>query len=402
MTYDFLSTYDWLTLEHFTQKKAIDYLLGRTPQPPDALLSLGEVTDPATRLHLLVLALHTAHKEYARAGDPRKKEGGIISLYKGQAYQNYLDELNYLDDLGLVPRINMRDLSLLPPYTTCIQCTFTLAKPYISRDDTPFYLIDNPVRKDKVFQVPMVAPSGWKGALRSAMRNLTDNQKVLTRLFGPEKDEETYLAGSLHFYPTFFDRIGLEVINPHDHKTGTGKQPIYFECVPDRAKGTFSLLYVPLHILAKEDVAEDITLVAEGIKAMLTTYGFGAKTSSGYGLVKDELVEDGLEKPGTLRIHAALSAETFIPSDKPEWWTNDLQRDDGSLKTEQEYQEYIEGRGATYSGGRYQKHYRRAKEWWSQQQPEESARQEPLLFEKLSNLPKIACRIANALKGEKE
>jgi CRISPR-associated protein Cmr2 len=116
----------------------------------------------------------------------------------------------------------------------------------------------------------------------------------MVRLFGNVKgEEEEFSAGRLHFYPTFFDRIGLEVINPHDRKTGTGKQPIYFECVPAGTYGTFTLLYVPLDLIGrredvKEQAQEDLRAAAEGIRAMLTEYGFGAKTSSGYGVAKVE------------------------------------------------------------------------------------------------------------------
>ncbi|GIX47782.1 MAG: hypothetical protein KatS3mg131_1993 [Candidatus Tectimicrobiota bacterium] len=94
---------------------------------------------------------------------------------------------------------------------------FTLRKPYLSKDDTDFYILDNPVRKEWVFQVPYIAPSQWKGALRAAMRRrrgytsweqeAQDEQMI--RLFGNVKGEENeFSAGWLHFYPTYFDRIG--------------------------------------------------------------------------------------------------------------------------------------------------------------------------------------------------
>ena len=56
-----------------------------------------------------------------------------------------------------------------------------------------------------------------------------------------------------------------------------------------------SLLYVPLGPFGKskethrEAVAQDLLLLAEGIRAMLTLYGFGAKTSSGFGVVEEKL-----------------------------------------------------------------------------------------------------------------
>ncbi|MGB9751683.1 MAG: hypothetical protein C0183_00775 [Roseiflexus castenholzii] len=40
--------------------------------------------------------------------------------------------------------------------------------------------------------------------------------RQMVRLFGNVRGEEaTFAAGRLYFFPTFFDRLGLEVINPH-------------------------------------------------------------------------------------------------------------------------------------------------------------------------------------------
>ena len=259
------------------------------------------------------------------------------------------------------------EITHFPPGSWALQFTFTLRKPYISQDDSDFYILDNPVKKEWVFKVPYVAPSQWKGALRAAMvqelvaklRNGgIDEQTFIEKrlqyyhLFGNEKDGtteflnrvwarhrvgepsrhekehhkwqegfearikevgeefETMLRekddqqgdiegfqGYLHFYPTYFDQIGLEVINPHPRDTGAGKLPIYFECVPDdgtnrNTNGIFTLFYVPLggQELSPKDAekraAKDLQTIAEGIRAMMTRYGFGAKTSSGFGVAE--------------------------------------------------------------------------------------------------------------------
>ena len=39
--------------------------------------------------------------------------------------------------------------------------------------------------------------------------------------------------GRLAFFATYFDRMGLEIINPHKRDTGVGTNPIYIESVPD-------------------------------------------------------------------------------------------------------------------------------------------------------------------------
>jgi CRISPR-associated protein Cmr2 len=108
--------------------------------------------------------------------------------------------------------------------------------------------------------------------------------------------------GRVIFYPTFFDSIGLDVIAPHDRNTRTIARmgPILFEIVPVGSRGTFSMLYFPfdlLHLLrhsdstakarATNEIKEDLETLKEAIPAMLMTYGFAAKKTSGYGVVED-------------------------------------------------------------------------------------------------------------------
>ncbi|MGB9881063.1 MAG: hypothetical protein ACPLRM_09905, partial [Anaerolineae bacterium] len=215
-----------------------------------------------------------------------------------------------LKNLGINPP-RPPDLTLLPPGSWFLQFTFTLAKPWMSKDDDPFYVAEsvNPVRKDKVFKVPVMSAASWKGLLRwTAMHirlvkqksSLTLEQFAQQRfrqalLFGDEKGEEpgeapgeakdfaAYLdtlkpearaeyerllrehyhvkadeplphhSGRLMFYPTFFDLVDVEVINPHSRETKAGTHPIYLECVPAGAQATFSLLYVPFDLIGQDE-----------------------------------------------------------------------------------------------------------------------------------------------------
>jgi len=119
------------------------------------------------------------------------------------------------------------------------------------------------------------------------------------RLFGNDKEVEEpgdLQAGRLYFFPTFFTQKSLEIINPHDRQRRVGKNPILIESVPIGADGVFTLLYLPFNSQVDKDkkslaeqVTEDLKLVAEALQKMLCEYGFGAKTSSGFGLVKDDL-----------------------------------------------------------------------------------------------------------------
>lgn len=216
------------------------------------------------------------------------------------------DLRNYYKENFESPNI---DLAMLPTYSFVLQFIFTLAQPYISRDEQDFYIIDNPVRKDKVFGLPYTASTSWKGSLRAALWQLGYESKdtSITHLFGNEKETEDQVllhAGCLYFFPTFFTQKGLEIINPQNRRLRAGEKPISFESVPIGATGTFTLLYVPFDLISKGEketrnqVAEELKLVASGIQAMFRDYGFGAKTSSGFGLAKETVSK------GTLRLRA--------------------------------------------------------------------------------------------------
>jgi len=255
----------------------------------------------------------------------------------------------YIDRLGFIPF--SPDLSALPPGSWFLQFTFTLAKPWISKDDDPFYVAEsvNPVRKDKVFKVPMMSAASWKGLLRwTAMHTrlvlkkdalspeeFAQERFVQILLFGDEKGEEpgqtkdfaAYLdalkpearqeyerllrayyelkpddplphhSGRLMFYPTFFDLIDVEVINPHSRKTRAGTHPIYLECVPQGAKGTFTLLYVPFDLVGQnqesivDEAGKHLRYLVPMIKHLFLTYGFSAKRTSGYGVAEDKIIK---------------------------------------------------------------------------------------------------------------
>jgi len=209
-----------------------------------------------------------------------------------------------IDRFTLLPDISA--ITGMPALSFMLRFSFRLHKPFLSKDERDFYLLDNPLRREKVFQVPMFPSTGWKGALRAALWQLGHKQdnEVTIRLFGSARDSDEGQAGRLYFYPTFFDKINLEVLNPHNRKTGTGAHgPILLECVPPETPGDFVLLYVPFGLPEQNEadkqkqVGQDLEVVAGAIRAMLLTYGFGAKTSSGFGTV-----EERLNGPGTLAL----------------------------------------------------------------------------------------------------
>lgn len=398
------------------------------------------------------------------------------------------NQSDQIGDFALLP--DPSAIAHMPPLSFMLRIPFQLHKPYLSKDERDFYLLDNPLRREKVFQTPMVAATSWKGALRAAMiqqlaawwgglkdesrskrcyhKEFIGRRVQLGRLFGTERgvqpDEahpDRYLdkvgrvdlarwyrryvrrflspngffAGRLYFYPTFFDKVSnkgrLEVINPHSRETGVGERgPILMECVPKETTGNLVLLYVPFGPIDQSEadkrsqIAQDLEVLAEGIKAMLTIYGFGAKTSSGFGTADDRL--DG---KGELVLRARLADEATSAAAQPEPQQPDPSRDletttqlyadlyrpDGSLKPEAEYQTLIESQGRKYTKKNRQ-HYEKAKRRWerrerqlaeaatqgSEPEPEPTLNETPPVseqtFRTLSKLCNLAQRVAARLR----
>lgn len=273
------------------------------------------------------------------------------------------------------------DLSILPPYTFYLKFNFALAKPYISKDDNAFYIIDNPLLRDKVFRLPMVRPTGWKGNLYSAVWQLGHDKRdeeQMQRLFGEIRDteegKEKGHGGRLFFYPTFFAKTSLEVISPHDRERRVGKNPILFESVPIGAEGTFTLIYVPFDRVSEDEaetrkqVAEDLRLLTQGIRAMFRTYGFSAKRTSGFGIAEESLAE------GVLTVRAAETAAPIVFGSPPPPSAQPLPKylaAPGRLKPE-----YLNPDGTFRERGEAElktmgksarQEYEKAKKWWERE-----------------------------------
>ncbi len=388
------------------------------------------------------------HDRWLRQAMLAKDKANHLNEWRSR-YETTDRDLKF-EDFRFTP--NLSDLDRLPHLSFMLRIPFKLRKPYLSKDDRAFHLLDNPVRKDRVFQTPMVASTSWKGALHSAMiqqlvewwcnlddktsrthrKELLARRISIARLFGTEKgldiDDrklESYLdslgddylarwyrryirrhlsssgffSGRLYFYPTFFNQIGLEVINPHDRKKGTGKDPILIECVPIDATGELVILYVPFSEVKESEVAADLKLVTAGVKDMLTVYGFGAKTSSGFGVAElNDQIEFG--------IRADWSCLEEISNRKLEFLNDDgtLQQEflnaDGSFKTEKQYKTFLQSQGRTHN----KKLYQDAKGWWEANNnkpklPESFKRKKFISFESLMTTAEECCK--QQIKGVK-
>lgn len=259
-------------------------------------------------------------------------------------------------------------LAQLPPYSFILTAEIKLKAPYFSHDDELFYLFDNPVLKEKVFKVPMVRGSSWKGLLASAGKQLVndsiDNFLPYARIWGLgsseyrslleylndnkknsdefksriikfslwelglslDKDDINLINNNPHeflqrlsthltaenvhnknlppylqphkgralLYPTFFDSISFEVINPHDRSKRAGTNPIYYEVVPSGTTGKLQIIYIPHdgllteNRILKEQVDKDLSFLCRSVDKA-AELGIGAKTKLGWG--RFELME---------------------------------------------------------------------------------------------------------------
>jgi CRISPR-associated protein Cmr2 len=214
--------YDWHARHRVTDKQTID----RVTNGRDEFR--GASAD--TRVRLLSQAVVTDDKAYAQSGERNQPAGIKLLLHTQDTYDQLIGRrLCEMDKFGL--RSPNVQINRLPAGSWFLHIDFTLTKPYASKDDESFYIIDNPVKKEKVFRVPYVAAPTWKGNLREALRlrhAWNDEDEKLRQLMGnPREAEENLHAGRLCFFPTFFDRIDLEVLNPHKRETGAGTLPIY-------------------------------------------------------------------------------------------------------------------------------------------------------------------------------
>ncbi len=482
--YEFWSQFDLFSESN--KKDIIDgFIEGNPPAPWSHIIDIG------VQQHILAQLLSSNNKcdGEMQCKDYIKGKRGLQKWYYAGDIQNprgdfqtfLCKRLRWMGNILNLAKSHdtvhssVPDLSIFPKGSWAIQVNFTLKKPYISKDDVEFYIIDNPVKKEWVFKVPYVAPSQWKGALRSAMvRQLVEwwnhleeegrNPEEFARrrfrlalLFGSEKGEEPgsikglaeyldrtggkaaaqrfrellkqhfsvpqnkpvpHFNGSLHFYPTFFDRIGLEVINPHDRKTGAGKQPIYFECAPAGTLGVFTLLYVPPVNTDENTARADLNLVAEGVNAMLTQYGFGAKTSSGYGVAGDE-VEQGRvllnfsDIPENLK-NESPELQDYEPPDEAFYKYLDEHgnvkqeftgKGEGGLMSNSEYKQKGEslGGGSLSEFKRFRTWYNQHGDKWKTSLRSESSSSVPskmpqLTFRTLKELVEISITLANSRK----
>ena len=115
------------------------------------------------------------------------------------------------------------------------------------------------------------------------VEQIREKEKSVVEIFSVSK-------GRGIFYPTYFNKISYEVINPQNEKKRKGTFPIFYEVVPSGAEGIFQFIYVPFNGILKDkkalkkEVEEDKRFLEEVFKYCLEQTGIGAKSKLGWGL----------------------------------------------------------------------------------------------------------------------
>ncbi len=273
-----------------------------------------DAKDPVTILRRFFLHRHFVDRDGDRDGS---------GVGQGNALSRQCDGTRDHKAAGL--RETLPDLAHLPLRSAILRLGFTLTTPLLTRDDAPFYLFDNPARKDHIFGMPYLAAGSLKGLMADAYRRAFPRDGVFkgenaaektaafrrgdgsaVRLFGiasdasPDdsgSDDSAPLgssAGRLYCNPVWFEHIQYLLLNPKDRSTGMGTVPIQFEAIAPMTqdskavRGELAFFYANPAAAEEADeatVRRDLARLVMACGAWLPQLGLGAKRRAGYGSI---------------------------------------------------------------------------------------------------------------------
>ncbi|WP_456408637.1 RAMP superfamily CRISPR-associated protein [Caldithrix abyssi] len=132
------------------------------------------------------------------------------------------------------------------------------------------------------------------------LKNESSMQEWIEARLGAKLEKAYWQShkGRLIIYPTYFDRLSLEIINPHSRKTRVGTNPIHYEVVPAGTTGTLQMVYIPFDgVLMNnselwQQIEADLQLLTQALEKA-TNIGIGAKAKLGWG--RFELVQKTIQ-----------------------------------------------------------------------------------------------------------
>lgn len=141
------------------------------------------------------------------------------------------------------------------------------------------------LKKDMLDKIRNVKDeNGIREVLREALGIMAEKEDELHKFAAEFKSQR----GRAIFYPTFFDKIGREVINPHNRRRRAGNQPIFYEVVPERTEGIVQIAYIPFDAVLKKEseikkeAVQDLEMLVKALERTANE-GIGAKSKLGWG-----------------------------------------------------------------------------------------------------------------------
>ena len=221
--------------------------------------------------------------------------------------------------LNTATRSMEQALAGFPRYSARLLLKFHLLTPLLTKDDDPFYLFDNPTRKDHLLGLPYLSAASLKGLSADAYQRAFPGTTPWTELSDSKKDPDRTRAfryadphakrlfgiaddgahiesekGRLHFSPVWFNQLQLLVMNPGNPATAIGTVPIQFEAIAPDQSGVLEVVYFNPHGIKDSDEATVRADLARWLAAVATWWpalGLGAKRLAGYGAIQIESVE---------------------------------------------------------------------------------------------------------------
>ena len=212
-------------------------------------------------------------------------------------------------------------LTVFPRYSARLLLSIRLLTPMLTKDDDPFYLFDNPVRKDHILGLPYLSAAAIKGLAADAYQrafpgnvnwqvvgqqagvhqfrcddhNQNDLPQSALRLFGIADDganDPPSQIGRLHFSPLWFDTVQFLVMNPGNPERAIGTLPIQFEAVaPDKPNQAHEIEVIYCNPYDAKDTDEthvraDLARFLAALAMWWPALGLGAKRLAGYGAIE--------------------------------------------------------------------------------------------------------------------
>ncbi|MCB1821342.1 MAG: hypothetical protein KDI73_07145 [Candidatus Competibacteraceae bacterium] len=218
--------------------------------------------------------------------------------------------------LNTSTRTMAQALAGFPRYSTRLLLTFRLLTPLLTKDDDPFYLFENPARKDHLLGLPYLSAASVKGLSADAYQRAFPGGTPWTELSESDKDPDRTRAfrtadpharrlfgiaddganiesekGRLHFSPVWFNKLQLLVMNPGDPTTAMGTQPIQFEAIAPGQTGVLEVVYFNPRGIKDSDeitVRADLARWLAAVATWWPALGLGAKRLAGYGAIQPE------------------------------------------------------------------------------------------------------------------